>query len=171
MTESAVKSLLRAVRQAPESVNTGLEEEQGGFILRKQDEFLFVQVRNANTGTPSAPGLYTADAQEYGEKVIKLELTGGWKLFATFHTHPTNCSPWPSGTDVGNLFKSAKVHFIFAPWCDELNCFVYSDKHGRPDGTPGMALYYQSIEPEMKEEFPAYDFQPELLELIGDYGK
>jgi len=93
-------------------------EEEGGIILTASDsrqgkqEFKFVKVLNSNRGTPVAVGLYVTDEQDFGKAVFPL-LTGGWNMYASFHTHPT-FSATPSSLDRENLFRGFKYNFIYS---------------------------------------------------------
>ena len=118
MPDSASPSLQDCLKDAINSISTQLEEE-GGVILKKDIEFKFVKIRNINTGSSKAYGLYEVDRSEYGAKIIPLFNTG-WVNYATFHTHPQYCHPYPSITDLTRLFKSAPVNFIYSDYYDQL---------------------------------------------------
>ena len=64
--------LQEALLEATKACNHEIEEE-GGIILHNPavpDQYEFVKLRNQNTGTEIAPVLWTADRQEYAEKII-----------------------------------------------------------------------------------------------------
>jgi len=121
------KSLLKSLRDAKSSCNLSLNEEQGGFILKALDteEYKYIPVRNQNTGTLKARGLYIADRLEFGKNVLGETIADDWDLFASFHTHPWGCPAMPSSMDLAELFTSFPVNFIYAPESDTLNMFTY----------------------------------------------
>jgi proteasome lid subunit RPN8/RPN11 len=88
-------------------------EEEGGLILNRGDEFVFVPVQNIYKGTPTAAGLYETEQSDFTGKVFPL-LKEGWKFYASFHTHPS-FSPNPSGLDLNVLFQGFKHNYIYAP--------------------------------------------------------
>ena len=92
-------------------------EEEGGFILHKadSDEYKFVKITNRNTGSPVAKALYTAEKQEYGDKVLVEVLKHGWTEFASFHTHPPGFGPFPSEIDLQQLFTGFPINYIYSP--------------------------------------------------------
>ena len=110
-----------------------LNEEEGGFIIHndKTGEFEFHKVTNANTGEKIARVLFTADAQEYGDKVLTKVLTGKWVEYASFHTHPRGCEPYPSKVDLTQLFKGFPINYIYAPHMDKLVCYTYDKENKR----------------------------------------
>jgi len=87
-------------------------EERGGVILEKYGDYEFKLIKNIHTDTPVAYGLYEADRNEFGEFIIPL-MTSGWKLFASFHTHPT-FSATPSALDLAKLFQGFKHNVIYS---------------------------------------------------------
>jgi hypothetical protein len=95
-------------------------EERGGFILKKGNDFKFIPVMNIHTGTSISHGLYRPEPNEFGEKVLGPILYDGWKLYASFHTHPNGYSPIPSGIDVQQLFLGHQINYIYATKTDEL---------------------------------------------------
>ena len=117
-------SLHQSLRAAiSETDATGLNEEQGGFILKKDNQFAFHLVRNSNTGTPRAVGLYTADKNEMGKKVLT-NVMAGWDVYASFHTHPKGFPAMPSTVDIRELFTGHPTNFIYAPQEKTLNRFT-----------------------------------------------
>lgn len=108
---------------AMQSVQYDGAEEEGGFILKREDEYLFVKVKNANTGTEVALVLFTADRAEFGTKVIPHQ-KDGWIIWASFHSHPGN-SVMPSSTDLTKLFKGFPNNFIYSPKSKKLNWYQY----------------------------------------------
>jgi hypothetical protein len=94
-------------------------EEEGGVILTSSraapghELFKFVKVQNRRAGTPEARGLYVADPVSFGAEVFPL-LSGGWNLYASFHTHPTFSST-PSDLDRRALFVGFKYNYIYSP--------------------------------------------------------
>ena len=105
-----------------------LEEEQGGFIIKHPDFhiFEFIPVKNKNTGTVIACGLYSADQSEYADKVLGRTLDDGWSVYASYHTHPKGgfVRAMPSSIDITKLFAGFPTNFIYAP-DKELNRFDY----------------------------------------------
>jgi proteasome lid subunit RPN8/RPN11 len=104
-----------------------LNEEQGGFILKRtgKDEYVFVPVTNSISGTPGAVALYIADTTEFNNKVL-LKTEDGWEVYASYHTHPIGMRAMPSSIDISMLFTSFPINFIYAPE-KELNRFDYAD--------------------------------------------
>lgn len=105
-------SLIDCLNQAIASSTNQIEEE-GGIILKKEDEYKYIKIRNNHTGTKIAWGLYEVDRQEYGNNIIPL-FNGSWRNYATFHTHPNGCRPYPSLIDLTRLFKGARTNFIYS---------------------------------------------------------
>lgn len=109
-------SLKAALLLACHLCNGEINEEEGGFIVRKDDEYRFHKIRNANTGTPVAEALFTADKTEFGDKIIKGEMIKNKAIIdSSFHTHPTNYPPIPSHTDLTRLFKGFPINYIYSP--------------------------------------------------------
>lgn len=102
----------------------GADEEEGGFIVRKDDEYQFHRITNSHTGTPTAVGLYEPERQEYGDKVIG-SYSQGFKNYGSFHTHPTNFPARPSFTDLTRLFNGQPVNFIWSPSLRELKKYTF----------------------------------------------
>jgi hypothetical protein len=101
-------------------------EEEGGVILinHKKKEYCFVKVRNLHEGTPTAYGLYVADPEEFGGRVIPM-LSKGWELYASFHTHPQfPCTP--SQLDYNKLFQGFKYNYIYSSRDLEFSCSDWS---------------------------------------------
>lgn len=124
-------SLHQCLLQAILHYDDSLIEEQGGFILRKSnsDEYKFIPIRNQNTGTPIAVGLYIADTAEFNEKVALPTLDDEWEVYASYHTHPVGMRALPSHTDLTKLFTSFPRNYIYAPG-KELNKFTYRNLGG-----------------------------------------
>ncbi len=120
-------TLPEQLRLARESVRLGGAEEEGGFILKKTnatgDEYKFVKITNANTGTPIAPVLFSANKAEFGQKIIPL-FREGWINWASFHSHPGH-SVRPSSTDLNKLFKGHPVNFIYSPRGGDLAKYTF----------------------------------------------
>jgi proteasome lid subunit RPN8/RPN11 len=96
-------------------------EEEGGVILNKDDYFEFIKIKNAHADTSVAFGLYETDLSELSMRVFP-KIAEGWKMYASFHTHPT-FSPVPSSIDMTKLFQGFKYNIIFSPIKD---MFSYS---------------------------------------------
>lgn len=118
MNESLKKALQKASSEC-----SWPGEEEGGIIVQKDDDFLFIKLTNANTGTEVAAALYTVNKTEYGEKIISL-FDKGWKSYASFHTHPDGCLPNPSRIDLNQLFKGFPINYIYSPWTRLINCYT-----------------------------------------------
>ena len=121
------KLLRLSLQTALSQYDPGLDEEQGGFILVDGAQYEFVGVKNANTGTTIAHGLYTADKKEFAEKVLS-KVMEGWSVYASFHTHPKGFPARPSQMDINQLFTGHPINFIYAPLSDELNMFTLTDE-------------------------------------------
>jgi len=91
-------------------------EEEGGIILEKDGEYVFVHVKNKHADTPRAPTLYETDLTELKEHVLG-KVAEGWKFYASFHTHPS-FSPNPSNLDLSELFTGFKYNIIYSPKLD-----------------------------------------------------
>jgi proteasome lid subunit RPN8/RPN11 len=122
--ESANKPLIHSMLAAAKACDHRVEEE-GGIILSKEGEYVFVKVKNIHEGTSTASGLYETDQQELKDNVFS-KVSAGWKLHASFHTHPA-FSPNPSSLDINKLFLGFKYNIIFAPIS---NMFSYSQWEG-----------------------------------------
>lgn len=107
----------------------GLNEEQGGFILKRPNtqEYQFIPITNQNTGTATAVSLYTADTKEFNDFVALPAVDEGFEIFASFHSHPNGMRAIPSQIDLTQLFTSFPVNFIFA-YGMELNRYDYDSK-------------------------------------------
>lgn len=120
-------SLKRALLHAKEEL-TNPNEEEGGFILFKDGVYKFVHISNEYSGTPSASALYRACPDEVGNHVVA-ELNNGWKMYATYHTHPTNYPAYPSGTDLTRLFLACPVNYIASPSLGQLCRYTYTKEN------------------------------------------
>lgn len=87
-------------------------EERGGVILEKFGDYTFVHLTNIHENSPVAHGLYEANRNEFGVKVIPM-MQEGWKLFSSFHTHP-RFTPDPSSLDLAKLFQGFKYNVIYS---------------------------------------------------------
>lgn len=106
-------TLSHALLEAVKECNHTLEEE-GGIILNKENDYLFVKIKSIFSGTPTAIGLYETDKSELGKKVLMRMSSEGWQMYASFHTHPS-FSAEPSNTDMTYLFRGFKHNYIYAP--------------------------------------------------------
>jgi proteasome lid subunit RPN8/RPN11 len=131
LLESANNPLFREMLEAAKACDNRREEE-GGIILTKDGEYHFVKVKNIHNGTETAAALYETDQTELKDKVLN-KVGEGWRLFASFHTHPS-FSPTPSSLDLSKLFNGFKYNIIFAP---DMNTFSYSQWLGNKS-----SLYY-----------------------------
>ena len=109
-------------------------EERGGLVMRFGDEekYIFVPLRNANTGTPIAPVLFTADRDEYA-KIILPMFKRGWRQYASFHTHP-QFAPYPSHIDMTRLFKGFLVNYIYSGTQNKLMRYEWYNPHDFSEG-------------------------------------
>lgn len=102
-------------------------EERGGIILhhKDKDSYCFMPLRNANTGKPNAPVLFTADRAQYAKEIIPM-FKSGWKHYASFHTHP-QFPPWPSHIDMNELFPGFPINYIYSGLTDKLMKYSWID--------------------------------------------
>lgn len=127
LREDGKVKLYGSLREAMQlALNTCLlietNEEEGGFIPRKKDEFKYFRVNNCHSGTKVAAGLYEPDRKQYGETVIA-SYGDGFCNWGSFHTHPFGCRALPSLTDLTRLFNGQPNNFIWSPSLHELNWF------------------------------------------------
>src|ERR1035437_9417983 len=116
MNTKQKNSLHQTLLNAILSYDDSLNEEQGGFIIKKsnEDNYKFIPVKNENTGTPIALALYIAEPVEFGQKVL-LTMLDDWEVYASYHTHPKGMRAMPSHTDLTKLFTSFPINYIYAP--------------------------------------------------------
>ena len=148
MKKTQKKSLHQCLLVAMSSYDDSLLEEQGGFILKEndQDNYEFVSVSNEITGTPRAISLYIANTQEFNNRVALRTLDDAWCVYASYHTHPVGMRALPSSIDLNMLFTSFPTNFIYAPE-RELNRFDYDNND--PDYSwkkTRIAVFYGAIE-------------------------
>lgn len=124
MNEESPNSLRRCLISALSQFRPELNEEEGGFIIKRvnSEQYAFHKIRNMNTGTPVARGLFTVDRtgaenNEYATKILtKTNVRRPeWIEFASIHTHPKGFGPFPSTVDLKQLFTSNPVNFIYSP--------------------------------------------------------
>ena len=114
-----------ALDHASKQCNHGVEEEGGIILVNKEDnDYEFIKLRNVNEGTFSAPHLWTADQNEYAEKILPKVMSKTWKHFASFHTHP-RFTALPSGIDLGILFPGFSKNYIYSPVHGEITEWTY----------------------------------------------
>jgi hypothetical protein len=118
------KRLSRVITGAAMECRRNTEEEGGIVLTRKGQDFIFVKVKNLHEGEPTAYGLYVADPEEFGQKVIPM-IGAGWEMYASFHTHP-QFSPLPSQLDYDKLFQGFKYNYIFSNRDREFSCSEWS---------------------------------------------
>lgn len=125
--EKFFKAMLDASQKCTHAV-----EEEGGIIMEKEGEYEFVKIKNIYEGTDRAAGLYETDQEELSQLVFS-RVCKGWKMHASFHTHPS-FSPTPSNLDLDKLFHGFKYNVIYAPihrtfshsiWMDDVSCVTY----------------------------------------------
>lgn len=104
---SLVREVLNAVALCADKV-----EEQGGIVLYKDNDFVFVKVKNIYENTPTAAGLYETDQDDLRDLVFS-KVKDGWKFYSSFHTHPM-FQATPSGLDLAKLFQGFKYNIIYS---------------------------------------------------------
>lgn len=107
-SKKLLNSLVCAVCECPHRV-----EEEGGIILNKDDDYVFVRIKNIHENTQTAYGLYETDLCELKTKIFP-KIAEGWKLYASFHTHPMFGAS-PSSLDINKLFEGFKNNYIYSP--------------------------------------------------------
>ena len=126
-----IESFVKAILKASEDC-TSTQEEEGGLILEKEGVYEFVRVKNLYEGTDRASGLYETDQEELSQLVFS-KICKGWKMHASFHTHPS-FSPTPSSLDLDKLFQGFRYNIIWSPvhrtfsysqWIGEDSCVTY----------------------------------------------
>lgn len=115
--------LLKELIKARKSCENPLEEEGGVVMHLDYDKYEFIKIKNVHAGSATAIGLYEADSIEFSEKAIS-KMKDGWKLYASFHTHPT-FPPQPSSLDVSTLFQGFKYNFIYSPLKKKYGCCMW----------------------------------------------
>src|SRR4051812_44783759 len=105
------------------------DEECGGIILCRGDNYMFTKLRNQNTGTPKAQVLWTADRNEYSRLVYPLLFAkdGKWQQHGSFHTHP-QWSPNFSSEDLRSVFRSYPINYIFGGLDRRLVKYYWEDE-------------------------------------------
>lgn len=106
--ESFLKAMISASLEC-----TSTKEEEGGIIMEKDALYEFVRVKNVYEGTDRASGLYETDQEELSQLIFS-RVCKGWKMHASFHTHPS-FSPAPSSLDLDKLFQGFRYNIIWAP--------------------------------------------------------
>jgi len=131
MKEESKNSLNQCLLQLVSACDLKCGEEQGAFIIQREGvaEYEAYWVTNINSGTPRASGLYTANRDEYGEKILKKVLTGDWFEYASFHTHPRGFGSYPSIMDLRQLFTGFPINYIYAPDMELLMRYNYDKEH------------------------------------------
>ncbi len=114
---------LEEILEQAATVCNNTTEEEGGIILHKDGDYLFVKLKNNNTGTDLARVLWTADRYEYAAQVLPL-LKEGFKHYASFHTHPMFV-PFPSHIDVTQLFPGFSLNFIYSQAKQQVTGWTY----------------------------------------------
>ena len=126
MSETSKHSLRQSLLRAISLYDEVLNEEQGGFIVKKPgvEHYEFIPIRNQNTGTSEARALYIAEPSEFNDKISEPILDDVWEMHASYHTHPLGSRAMPSHRDLTELFTSFPINYIYAPG-KELNKFTY----------------------------------------------
>lgn len=123
-SETQGTSILNALAKAI-GMCGDLYEEEGGLILEKDGEHIFVHLTNSYKHTPTAFTLYETNLEEFKTKVAP-KVADGWKLKASFHTHPRFYSD-PSSIDVDNLFQGFKINYIYSHFDEFVSVSVWRD--------------------------------------------
>ena len=112
------------------------------MILKRTDKdvYQYIPIRNQNTGTRLARGLYTADKAEVAAKVMGMVFAGTHEVYASFHTHPIGFPAMPSMEDLTKLFTGHPINYIYAPQEDVLNMFIYQKGGGREYVWQGVTI-------------------------------
>lgn len=118
------KRLARVLCSAATQCPRGAEEEGGVILTRKGQDYIFVKIKNIHEGEPTAYGLYEADRNEFGQKVVPM-IGAKWEFYGSFHTHP-QFSPMPSQLDYDKLFQGFKYNYIFSNRDREFSCSEWS---------------------------------------------
>lgn len=123
-----MKSLNQVLKRFTSSCDPAFDEERGGFIIKQieTNKYEGHWITNIHTGTPVARALFTAEANEYGEKILKKVLTGKWEEYASFHTHPIGFGAIPSSIDLDKLFKGFPINYIYSPSLKVLIQYTYN---------------------------------------------
>jgi len=128
---SKLKAFIDVAMKAAEECSSVENYEQGGIIFEKNGEFKFHRIENIHNGTTRGISLYEVYIPYFG-KLVSAQVLDGWKLFASFHTHPS-FSAQPSRTDLDYLFKGYKYNviysdptetFAFCVWLDD-SCYTF----------------------------------------------
>jgi proteasome lid subunit RPN8/RPN11 len=111
--------------KAAEECSSDQQYEEGGIIFEKDGVFKFQKIENIHDGTPRGISLYEVHTPSYG-KLVSEQVMDGWKLFASFHTHPS-FSAQPSMIDLDFLFKGYKYNVIYSNLTDSFAFCVWLD--------------------------------------------
>lgn len=106
--------LIEVIHDATQQCRDEIEEE-GGIIIHNpsvEDSYEFIKLTNQNTGKALAPVLWTADQQEYADKILPRVMKGE-RHFASFHTHPRFLAI-PSTIDLSQLFPGFSINMIYS---------------------------------------------------------
>ena len=112
MLDYSCKKFNTCILQAKDECNHPSHEE-GGIIMERSAEYLFLKITNKHRDTDTAISLYEADKVEMGRKVFE-KIREGWKIHSSFHTHPL-FSAEPSILDHNTLFQGFKLNVIYSP--------------------------------------------------------
>jgi proteasome lid subunit RPN8/RPN11 len=115
---SILKALVEAI-----SLCRDAYEEEGGLILEKDGEHMFVHLTNKYKHTPKAFTLYEANLDEFKNNITP-RVAEGWKLKASFHTHPRFYSD-PSAVDLQKLFQGFKINYIYSHFDEFVSVSVW----------------------------------------------
>ena len=107
-----LEKYLDTIHKAADACECVDNEEKGGVILYKDEDFKFIKLENKHKGTPTSHTLYEVNPDEFG-KIMTDYVTKGWQLFSSFHTHPS-FPPTPSSTDMNYLFPGYKYNTIYS---------------------------------------------------------
>lgn len=128
---SLLKAFVDVSMKAAKECSSFEDYEEGGIIFEKNGEFKFEKIDNIHHGTSRGISLYEVYTPYFG-KLISEQVQDGWKLFASFHTHPS-FSAQPSKIDLDYLFKGYKYNviyshptdtFAFCVWLED-SCYTF----------------------------------------------
>lgn len=160
------ESLKAALQLAIETCSSGLPEESvleehGGWIIEKDGNHEFHFITNQLAGSPRANVLYIGDRHDIAKKIVK-KLFGGYKNYATFHTHP-QFTVRPSDIDLTAMFQVSPVSFIYSPVFRQIGMYTYKGRNKENDGQLFSQEFYD-VTGDEKLEFTKGKFKNKQTE-------
>lgn len=104
-------TLINALKLAVKTCCETIDEEEGGIIMVRDNDYKFVRLENNLKGTPIAKSLISFET-EYGTKIIPM-FKERWRCYASFHTHP-RFPCYASSIDYDNLFNGFRHNYIYS---------------------------------------------------------